>query len=101
MINGDTGLRRILDDPSSSELGPNQFHAIRLAVAQIAELKDALLKKEQQLKRRTAERNQAQREVCAILAGKEGKFSSVSPNALEVAKQRGWDCFEERTDSDG
>lgn len=101
MTDGATGLRRILDDPSSSELGPEQFHAIRNAVALITELKDDLLNKEQQLKRRTAERNQAQREVCAILAGKEGKSSNVSPNALEIAKQRGWNCFEERTDSDG
>lgn len=101
MTDGTTGLRRILDDPSSSELGPEQFHALRLALTHITELKDSLLNAEQKLKRRTVERDEARREVCRIQAGKEGKFSYVSPNALEVAKQRNWDCFEERTDSDG
>lgn len=99
MTDGATGLRRILDDPTSSTLGPEQFHAIRLALTHITELKNSLLNAEQKLKRRTVERDEARQEVCRILAGKEGKFSNVSPDALEVAKQRNWDCFEERTEN--
>ena len=42
------------------------------------------------------ERDEARREVCRMAAGKEGKSSAVSPGAVEHAKFRNWDCFEEQ-----
>jgi len=42
------------------------------------------------------ERDEARREVCNIVAGKQGKRDNYSPDALEHARMRGWDCFGER-----
>lgn len=40
-------------------------------------------------------RDMARREICMISCGKGGRSSSVSPDAIEEAKRRGWDCFDE------
>ena len=42
-----------------------------------------------------AERDEARREVCLILAGKCGKSAFVSADAITEAQRRGWDCFPE------
>jgi len=39
------------------------------------------------------ERDEARREVCMLASGKGGRSSSVSPDAIEYAQSRGWDCF--------
>lgn len=39
------------------------------------------------------ERDEARQELCMILAGKGGRSSSISPDAIEVSKSRGWNCF--------
>jgi len=44
------------------------------------------------------ERDEARREVCMILAGKSGKSSYTSPDAIRISEERGWDCFKENTD---
>lgn len=45
------------------------------------------------------ELNSARREICNIVAGKQGKSGDYSPDAVEHANLRGWNCFEE--DSNG
>lgn len=42
-------------------------------------------------------RDMVRREICMISGGKGGRSSSVSPDAIEEAKRRGWDCFKEDT----
>jgi hypothetical protein len=59
------------------------------------EEKDRLRKENEELRK---ERDEARREVCAILGGKGGRSSSASPDAIDVATERGWDCFRENTD---
>ena len=39
------------------------------------------------------ERDEARREICNIVAGKQGKKDNHSPDAIEHAKLREWDCF--------
>lgn len=39
------------------------------------------------------ERDEARRDVCRLSAGKEGKSSFCSPDAMEYAKSKNWDCF--------
>jgi hypothetical protein len=41
------------------------------------------------------ERDEARRFACMMAAGKEGKSSSASPDAIAYAQERGWDCFKE------
>lgn len=43
----------------------------------------------------TKMRDEARREICMISCGKGGRSSSVSPDAIEEAKRRGWDCFKD------
>ena len=45
-----------------------------------------------------AERDEARREVCIIMGGKGGRSSYISPDAVDYANSRGWDCFKENTD---
>lgn len=40
------------------------------------------------------ERDEARREICNMAAGKQGKSSNFSPDAIEFAESRGWKCFE-------
>jgi len=44
-----------------------------------------------------AERDEARREVCMIMGGKGGRSSYISPDAVDYANSRGWDCFEENS----
>ena len=37
--------------------------------------------------------DEARREICMIMGGKGGRSSHVSPDAIDYAKSRGWDCF--------
>jgi len=39
------------------------------------------------------ERDEARREICMIMGGKGGRSSHISPDAIDYAKSRGWDCF--------
>lgn len=39
------------------------------------------------------ERDEARREICNIVAGKQGKRDNFSPDAIEHATLREWDCF--------
>jgi len=39
------------------------------------------------------QRDEARREICMILGGKGGRSSHVSPDAIDHARSRGWDCF--------
>ena len=39
------------------------------------------------------ERDEARREICMIMGGKGGRSSQISPDAIDYAKSRGWDCF--------
>lgn len=41
---------------------------------------------------------EARREICMIVGGKGGRSSHISPDAINYAKSRGWDCFKENTD---
>ena len=41
------------------------------------------------------ERDEARREICMIMGGKGGRSSHISPDAIDYAKSRGWDCFKE------
>lgn len=40
------------------------------------------------------ELNKVRRELSAIMAGKGGKSSFASPDAIEYAKSKGWDCWD-------
>ena len=42
-----------------------------------------------------AERDEARRELCMIVSGKAGKSAFVSNDAVEIARERQWDCFRE------
>lgn len=50
-----------------------------------------------EIERTRAERDEARREVCLIIAGKCGKSSFVSADAIAEAQRRGWPCFPEVT----
>ena len=39
------------------------------------------------------ERDEARREICMIMGGKGGRSSHISPDAIDYAKSRGWECF--------
>lgn len=41
-----------------------------------------------------AELRAVRREFCMMMAGKGGRSSSESPDAVEYAQSRGWDCFD-------
>jgi hypothetical protein len=43
------------------------------------------------------ERDSARKELCKLLAGKEGKSSNITPNMIEIAQQRGWKLFDGET----
>jgi len=46
-----------------------------------------------EIERLRKERDEARREICMILGGKGGRSSHVSPDAIDHARSRGWDCF--------
>jgi hypothetical protein len=46
-----------------------------------------------EIERLRAERDEARREICNIVAGKQGKRDNFSPDAIEHATLREWDCF--------
>ena len=48
-----------------------------------------------EIERTRAERDAARRELCMIVAGKGGKSAFVSNDAVEIARERQWDCFRE------
>lgn len=52
-----------------------------------------LLKAADEIERLRAERDEARREICNIVAGKQGKRDNFSPDAIEHATLREWDCF--------
>lgn len=52
----------------------------------LSELPDAI-------RRLREERDEARREICNIVAGKQGKQDNFSPDAVEHATLREWDCF--------
>ena len=37
--------------------------------------------------------DEARREICMVMGGKGGRSSHISPDAIDYAKSRGWDCF--------
>ena len=39
------------------------------------------------------QRDEARRELCMVMGGKGGRSSHISPDAIDYAKSRGWDCF--------
>jgi hypothetical protein len=41
------------------------------------------------------QRDEARREVCMLSVGKGGRSSSASPDAIEEADKRGWECFKD------
>ena len=51
------------------------------------------------IKRVRKERDEARREICMIMGGKGGRSSYISPDAVDYANSRGWDCFNENTDN--
>ena len=52
----------------------------------LSELPDAIRKIRE-------ERDEARREICNIVSGKQGKRDNFSPDAIEHATLREWDCF--------
>jgi predicted nuclease with TOPRIM domain len=70
----------------------NQLEDYKECFTNLAKERDELW---DDLERVTIERDEARREVCAILGGKGGRSSSNSPDAYTVANERGWDCFKE------
>ena len=71
-------------------IAPDAISLMDKAIAEIKRLR-------QENATLTAERDEARREVCAILGGKGGRSSSNSPDAYTVANERGWDCYKEKT----
>lgn len=67
-----TRLKRILSSADERGLDETECRAIQDAVAEIKQLRQ---------------------EVCMLSVGKGGRSSSVSPDAIEEADRRGWDCF--------
>ena len=45
----------------------------------------------------TIQRDEARKELCAIMSGKHGKSSYESPDAVEQSRIRGWDCFKDES----
>ena len=39
------------------------------------------------------QRDEVRRELCMVMGGKGGRSSHISPDAIDYAKSRGWDCF--------
>ncbi len=81
-----TWLRSILHNDRSVELRCQE------AANEIERLRDELVSVTYRL---SMERDESRREICMMMGGKGGRSSCISPDAVDYAKSRGWDCFKE------
>ena len=71
----------------------DRFHAYSERFKQSSVAGEVYLDTLEYIKLVRKERDEARREICMIKGGKGGRSSHISPDAIDYAKSRGWDCF--------